>query len=219
MKEKTIEIVKKYAYPFTISLIVIAYQAIIYFLAKFTPFQEHIIGSTLDSKIPFIPIFIIPYVLWYLFLVVVPCVLYSQDKKTFYQYITTNILVDTVATIIFIFYPTLLIRPEIAVDSVSTWIVNLIYWGDTPALNCFPSVHCANCFVAIFITAKSNKIRNKDRFFTILFGILIIFSTLFVKQHAVIDVVGALFLATFIVFVVKEFHLETFLEKRLEKKC
>ena len=69
MKEKTIEIVKKYAYPFTISLIVIAYQAIIYFLAKFTPFQEHIIGSTLDSKIPFIPIFIIPYVLWYLFLV------------------------------------------------------------------------------------------------------------------------------------------------------
>jgi len=219
MKEKTIEIVKKYAYPFTISMIVIAYQAIIYFLAKFTPFQEHIIGSTLDSKIPFIPIFIITYVLWYLFLVVVPCVLYSQDKKTFYQYITTNILVDTVATIIFIFYPTLLIRPEIAVDSVSTWIVNLIYWGDTPALNCFPSVHCANCFVAIFIMAKSNKIRNKGRFFTILFGILIIFSTLFVKQHAVIDVVGALFLATFIVFVVKEFHLETFLEKRLEKKC
>ncbi len=145
--------------------------------------------------------------------------MYSQDKKTFYQYITTNILVDTVATIIFIFYPTLLIRPEIAVDSVSTWIVNLIYWGDTPALNCFPSVHCANCFVAIFIMAKSNKIRNKGRFFTILFGILIIFSTLFVKQHAVIDVVGALFLATFIVFVVKEFHLETFLEKRLEKKC
>ncbi len=219
MKDKFNLLVRKYIFPCSISLIVIAYQAILYFLAKFTPFQEHVIGSSIDSKIPFIPIFIIPYVLWYLFLVVVPCLLYTQNKKDFYKYITANILVDTVATIIFIVYPTLLIRPEIQVDGIFTWLVSFIYWGDTPALNCFPSIHCANCFVAIYIMLKGNKVKNKDRIFTILFGLLIIISTLFIKQHALIDVVGALFLSTLIVFIVEEFHLENFLEKNLEKKC
>lgn len=218
MKKKMISLLKKYAFPGVISIIVICYQAILYFFAKFTPFSIHVIGSSIDRKIPLIPIFIIPYVLWYLFLVVVPCLLYTQNKKDFYQYILANILVDTIATIIFVIYPTLLIRPEIEVNNLFTWILNLIYWGDTPALNCFPSVHCANCFVAIFIMIKGNKIKKKDRLFTCLFAVLIIFSTLFVKQHALIDVVGAFILSFIAVLFVKKTNLSDTLENKVETK-
>lgn len=218
MKQKIGEIVKKNLFPFTLSLSLVIYQAIAYFLAKFTPIEPHIVGGTIDTKIPFLSIFIIPYVLWYLFLVVVPCILYHQDKKSFYWYLVTNFLVDTVATIAFIFYPTLLIRPELHVHNISTWLVNLIYWGDTPALNCFPSIHCASCFVALFIMIKSNKIEKKYRFTTSIFSLLIIASTLFIKQHVVIDVIGAFVLAVLMLILVKVTSLPTRIEKIIERK-
>lgn len=222
MKEKIKLLIKRFWFPITLSLIVVVYQAIAYFFAKFTPVSAHLIGGKIDNAIPFLPIFIVPYILWYVFLIVVPCILYDQDKKTFYWYLVTNFLVDTIATIIFICYPTLLIRPEIEVSGIFTWLVNLIYWGDTPALNCFPSIHCASCFIAIFIMIKSNKIRKKERFTTSIFALLIIVSTLFIKQHAVIDVVGAFVLALVTVVLVKftSFHLyiEKWIEKLVERK-
>lgn len=218
MKKKIELLISKYKFPFLLSLSVILYQAIAYFFAKFTPMERHLIGSAIDGKIPFLPIFIIPYILWYLFLVVVPCILYEKDKKTFYWYLVSNFLVDTIATIIFVFYPTYLIRPEIQVDSIFTWLVNLIYWGDTPALNCFPSIHCANCFVALFIMIKGNKIKKEYRFTTILFSLLIIASTLFVKQHVIVDVVGAFILALLITILVKTLNIHIYIQKKIERK-
>lgn len=218
MKNKINHFVKKYWFPASLSLGVIIYQALFYFLAKFTPVEPHIVGGSIDNSIPFVPIFIIPYVLWYLFLVVVPCMLYHQDKKSFYWYLVTNFLVDTVATIIFVFYPTLLIRPEIHVNGIFTWLTNLIYLGDTPALNCFPSIHCANCFVALFIMIKGNKVKNYQRFTTSIFALLIIASTLLIKQHVVIDVVGAFILALIMIILVKLTSLSNWVEKRSERK-
>ncbi len=218
MKQKIIGIVNKYWFPATVSLALVIFQALAYFLAKFTPIEAHLVGNSIDKAIPFIPIFIIPYVLWYLFLIVVPCILYHQDRKMFYWYLVANFLIDTVATLIFIFYPTLLIRPELHIDSIFTWLLNLIYVGDTPALNCFPSIHCASCFVAIFIMIKGNKIKNKYRFMTSIFALFIIASTLFIKQHVVIDVVGAFVVALLMVILVKATSLHTYIEKIIERK-
>lgn len=218
MKEKWKLMIQKNYFPALVSLAVVIYQAICYFLAKFTPFAAHVVGGEIDNAIPFLPIFIIHYVLWYLFLIVVPCMLYQENKENFYWYLVTNFLVDTIATIIFIFYPTLLIRPEIHVDNIFTWLVSLIYWGDTPALNCFPSIHCASCFIAIFIMIKGNKIKKEYRFTTSIFAILIIASTLFIKQHVVVDVVGAFILAIATVLLVKITSIHTFVQKKLERK-
>ena len=67
MKQKIIGIVNKYWFPVTVSLALVIFQALAYFLAKFTPIEAHLVGNSIDKAIPFIPIFIIPYVLWYLF--------------------------------------------------------------------------------------------------------------------------------------------------------
>ncbi len=218
MKEKIILLMNKYKFPIILSLIAVIYQAIFYYFAKFTPIEPHIIGSEIDSLIPFLPVFIVPYILWYLFLIVVPCILYEQDRNTFYWYLVTNFLVDTVATIIFILYPTLLIRPDLSINGIFTWLISIIYWGDTPALNCFPSIHCASCFVSIFIMIKSNKIKSQHRFTTSIFAALIILSTLFIKQHAVIDVVGAFVLAFIMLVLVKRTSLHTYIENKMERK-
>lgn len=210
-------IVKKFWFPAILSLMIVTYQAIAYFLAKFTPIEAHLVGNQIDYAIPFLPIFIVPYILWYLFLIVVPCILYDQDKKTFYWYSVANFLVDTIATIIFICYPTLLIRPEIEVSGIFTWLVSLIYWGDTPALNCFPSIHCASCFVSIFIMLQSNKIKKRCRFTTSIFAFIIIVSTVFIKQHVIIDVIGAFVLALMVVIIVKTTSLHCYVESYIEK--
>ena len=51
----------------------------------------HIIHSLADDRIPFCPYFIIPYVLWYFFLIgtIVYFALFCSSKKEYYQYIGT----------------------------------------------------------------------------------------------------------------------------------
>ena len=44
---------------------------------------------SIDYKLPFIEEFIIPYLLWFLFIAVVYFYLFFYDKKEFYQYICT----------------------------------------------------------------------------------------------------------------------------------
>ena len=51
-------------------MLVFGINAVIYFLIKSFISEFYLIGSTLDDKIPFIPIFIIPYSIWYPFIIV-----------------------------------------------------------------------------------------------------------------------------------------------------
>lgn len=218
MRVNFMPVIKKYYFPIIFSLIITLYQAFIYFMAKFTPFPVHAVGGQIDNIIPFLPVFIIPYVLWYLFLVMVPCVLYENDKSDFYWYITSTILINTVAVLIFVFYPTILIRPNFVVDNIFTWLLNIIYMEDTPALNCFPSIHCASCFSVIFIMLKGNKIKKSCKAFWIFSSVIIILSTLFIKQHALIDVVGAFFVSLLIVYFVKKTTIYLVVKQKVEAR-
>ena len=61
-------------------ILVFGVNAITYFLIKsFIP-EFHLIGSTLDDKIPFIPIFIIPYSIWYPFIIVSYFFVFKNSK-------------------------------------------------------------------------------------------------------------------------------------------
>ena len=46
----------------------------------------HVIYIGLDDKIPFIEYFIIPYLLWFVYVAVVFLYMFFQDRKEFYQY-------------------------------------------------------------------------------------------------------------------------------------
>ncbi|MDD4795807.1 MAG: phosphatase PAP2 family protein, partial [Bacilli bacterium] len=56
------------------------------------------------------------------------------------------------------------------------------------------SGHCIICFVMIFSFLKSENITLKNKTIFIIINILIILSTLFVKQHVIYDVIGSFIL-------------------------
>lgn len=177
---------------FLLIIVPVAIQSILYFCAKLFAFDIHLIGTNLDKQIPFIPSFVYFYVLWYILLIAIPYLLFKYDQKKLKDYSKMYILASIICFIIYVLYPTTINRATFEITSLSTYIVDLIYIFDTPALNCFPSFHCLNCFMWIYYMIITKNIPKYIKKAVIVVAILIILSTLFIKQHVIYDVIGAL---------------------------
>ena len=131
-------------------------QVVIYFITKLFLNNEFVLNNLLDDQIPFVPYFIYFYISWYILLFLVPIIYMKYDKKALKKYTYTNFISVLVCGIIFIIFPTTINRPNIEVTSITTWLVNTIYYFDTPAVNCLPSIHSLICFIFILSNSKAN---------------------------------------------------------------
>lgn len=190
--------------PLIVALLLIIFQSILYALSKVFCVTPHLIGNSIDDKIPFVLVFIIPYVFWYLMLFIMPYKMYQKDKTNFYKYIITTILIVVIANIIFICYPTIVNRPEISGNNILILLTKFIYSIDTPALNCFPSLHCGFSMLFILHICTSRKQSNSFKIFTLISSILVMASTLLIKQHVFIDLVAGDILATIIYLIIRK---------------
>ena len=182
--------------PLLISVGLVIFQSIFFFASKIIQSTPHLLSSSIDDKIPFNVWFIIPYCIWYLLLFIVPYYYYEKDKNTLCKYIVSYALCVILAAIVFSVYPTTLIRPELENTNILNMITNLIYYIDTPALNCLPSLHCAISMLFILSSFTSKKVTKDFRYVVSFFGVLIMIATLFVKQHVLIDLVAGDILMT-----------------------
>ena len=157
------------------------------------PVRYHIINSSLDKKIPFCEYFIVPYVLWFVY--IAATVLYFAffvDNDTEYWNLIINLgLGMTLFLIVSYVYPNgLTIRPrEFPRENIFTDMVRYLYRVDTPT-NVLPSIHVYNS-VAVFCAITScTRLREKRgiRFSAFVLTTLIILSTMFLKQHSICDV-------------------------------
>ncbi len=168
-------------------------QASIYFLSKFTPIKDHLIGNSIDYKIPFIPLFGLIYVSWFLAIIIVPLVLSKYNKNELKKHYWNVTIAIAVCALFYLFYPTTAnIRPDFQVKGLFTLTCYLVYFFDGPMANLFPSMHCLMCFYYIYYVLFNKEINKRWRIGIFIWSVLIILSTLFVKQHVVIDVLGAL---------------------------
>ena len=81
-------------------------------------------------------------------------------------------------------------REPLVVDSISTWRINIIYKVDTP-VNLFPSAHCALAILFIISTLDVKEIKKEYKILITITSVLIMLSTVFIKQHVIVDVLGA----------------------------
>ena len=158
----------------------------------------HIIHSLADDMIPFCQYFIIPYVLWYFFLIgtVIYFALFCPSKKEYYQYLGTLGVGMTLFLLISYVYPNgQNLRPELTGDGIFINAIQFLYKIDTPT-NIFPSMHVFNATASCVALFQNEKCR-RNRGFTvaqIVLTVSIILSTMFLKQHSVADVMTALIL-------------------------
>lgn len=153
----------------------------------------HPVWCKLDDIIKFNEYFVIPYVFWYILIVISLgwFALYNiEGFKNLSKYI---IITQAVGMICYIFYPTRQdLRPEVFEnDNFFTWVLSLIYSFDTNTGVC-PSLHCAYSFGIASVWLKEKQAWTWWKIFVFIAVVLICLSTMFVKQHSAVDVIAAI---------------------------
>jgi membrane-associated phospholipid phosphatase len=155
-----------------------------------------ILKFALDDKMPVLPAFVIPYVLWFGFVAAVFLYLVfdrGQGRRV-YRHTGAVVLATILASVIFFIYPTYVPRPDLAPDSWTSRLLLLIYAVDEP-YNCFPSLHVAVAAINSISLWHYGPRHFVFRLATILLAVLIMFSTVLTSQHYWPDVLGGLVLA------------------------
>ncbi|MDO5546144.1 MAG: phosphatase PAP2 family protein [Eubacteriales bacterium] len=154
----------------------------------------HVMHCFLDDKIPFCEIFLVFYVCWYVFIAGMHLYTLLFDVDTFRRYSKFLCISMGISSVIFLVYPSCQnLRPEtLPRDNALSRVVAFLYSVDTPT-NVFPSEHVIGSIAALIAAAHTERLRKPGRLaiLTVL-TVLICVSTLFLKQHSALDVLGAL---------------------------
>ncbi|MCY6484212.1 phosphatase PAP2 family protein [Clostridium aestuarii] len=162
------------------------------------------ISIGLDNLIPFSKIFIIPYIIWYPFMISTLVYFCFRDKEIYHKMIISLILGLLLSYAIFFLFQTGIERPVIEQNDILSKLVKFIYKTDNP-YNCFPSIHVFTSYLMIKGIVNCKAKNTKSILIVSFTATIIILSTLFVKQHLVWDVIGGIILAE-IVFKISKIY-------------
>lgn len=196
--------IKKFLYKYKHAILILYLPIyMIWFLAlenrKNVVFTD--IHCIVDDWIPFNEVFIIPYLLWFLYVAVSLVFLFFQTKHLddFYRCTATLLLGMTTCLFIYTIFPNAqTMRPtEFSRDNIFTQIITVLYQADTDTNVC-PSIHVYNSIAIHVGLTNSYRLKNKRgwKLASFVLCVLICLSTMFLKQHSFIDAVCALLLYT-----------------------
>ena len=147
----------------------------------------------LDDVIPFNEWFVIPYVFWYLLVVISLGWFMFYDLKSFKALQTYIIITQVCAMIVYILYPTRQdLRPEVFPrENILSNLVGFIYSFDTNTGVC-PSLHVAYSIGIASVWVRQKEAYTWWKIFVVFAVIMICLSTMFIKQHSAVDFFAAL---------------------------
>jgi len=144
----------------------------------------------IEKNIPFIPWSVSIYLSVYL-LIIIALIIIPKNKFKPAIYGMFGIMI--IHGLFFLIIPTTYPRPNFPLDisAINYYLYKFLIAADLPQ-NCFPSQHVSMCiFLSIFIYLINKKIGA----IFLLWSLLIIMSTLTLKQHYILDVLGGLIVA------------------------
>lgn len=154
----------------------------------------HPVEVAFDAQIPFCEYFVFPYYFWFAFLFGIHVYTGLYDIPAFKKLMYFIMITYTVTTVIYLVYPTCQnLRPtEFARDNFCVDIVKALYNFDTNTNVC-PSLHVIGSFAVLFTTWNCKKLRSfKFQAVLVPLTVLISISTVFLKQHSIVDIYAAL---------------------------
>lgn len=171
--------------------------------------------TKIDTMVPFIKAFSVPYMAWYPFVILYLVYLCFNDRKTYYKSLISLILSLIVCYIIFFFFQTTVPRPQVQGNDLFSKIVMFIYKTDKP-FNAFPSIHVITTYI-VMRGIYSSKVRDSiNMTVVIIVGMLIIFSTQFIKQHVILDLTFAILLGE-VIYNIVDYSMEMILKWRKKR--
>ena len=152
----------------------------------------------LDNAIPFCEWFVLFYCTWYPLLVAAGLYLLLRDAPAFRRYMAFLAVTFFASVLIWFLLPNGQdLRPQVFPrENFPTTLIAALYHIDTNT-NVFPSVHVVGSVGAALAVWDSPRLRSHPlpRLGVPVLAALICVSTLFIKQHSVLDVAGGLVLS------------------------
>ncbi|MDP4086185.1 MAG: phosphatase PAP2 family protein [Bacillota bacterium] len=154
----------------------------------------HTFVTNIDKSIPFIKAFVIPYAAWVGYITISLIYLCLKDHKLAFKTILVFDLGLLICFIIYYFYQTEgPIRPVLIGHDFLSKTLEYIYGIDHP-FNSFPSIHAMSSYLLIRAIRNCSWINKWHRWIVGCFSTSIILATMFIKQHAILDVLVAILL-------------------------
>ncbi len=172
----------------------VGYFALYFLTENLIPRENcYAVYSPLDDLIPFCELFVIPYVFWYL-LIVISLLYFALYNTDGFKRLQTFIIVTQVAAMaIYIIFPNRQdLRPEeFARDNIFTDVIGFLYSFDT-STNVCPSLHVAYSVGIASVWLKEKSATKLWKAFIVITVVLICLSTAFIKQHSIVDAFAAI---------------------------
>ncbi len=152
-----------------------------------------------DSLIPLVPLFLVPYCLYYFILPLPFLTAHRQGKKQgdnqrhLFVVGTTFFVAATICNAIFVLFPTEIIRPPVAGSGVFTESLRFLHHIDG-SVALFPSGHVTYSLLAALTTMHMDR---KLALTVWPAALLIMPSTVLIKQHYLVDILGGIIVALF----------------------
>lgn len=182
-------------YPVTVPMVVLVSLVPLYLFipALIGDRTLHAPELALDRAIPLRPVWSLIYGALYLFLIVLPIFAVRQQeqiRRTVWAYL----MVWITAYVCFVLYPTVAPRPAgdvVVGEGFGEWGLRFLYDADPP-YNCFPSLHVAHSFVSALTCYRLHRGVGIG---AIVAAALVGISTVYTKQHYILDVLAGALLA------------------------
>ncbi len=185
--------IKQNILPFSLMLIIPVLN-IFYVLLNKAGKEVSNLTTFIDLNTPLIKVFVVPYLIWYPFIFITMFYLCVKDREVYFKTLATYVLGLIFCYITYVVFQTTVPRPSLTGDDIFTQLLALVYGSDQP-YNAFPSIHVFTSFLMMKAISMS-KLKNKvNQLIIHPISILIILSTLFVKQHVILDVVSGILVA------------------------
>lgn len=189
-------LLKKYSHIWTLSYLLIYMPWFLWLESRTIPYTS--VELPIDARIPFCEYFIVPYLLWFLYVPAVFIFLFFKSKHEYYRlckYLFTGM---SICLLICTVWPNgQMLRLDLTGhDNIFADIVGIVYKADTNT-NVFPSIHVFNSIGVHIALVKSQYLKKGSpvKWVSGILMVLIVLSTMLLKQHSVVDVVGGIVLA------------------------
>jgi membrane-associated phospholipid phosphatase len=169
-------------------LALLAVQSL-YFPINRTVEGGSVLGAPIDAFIPLWPIWVVPYLLslaWW-----IGCYIWfvwKMDDDLYQAFVISLIAVMLASYVVYIVFPTYVIRPSLQGDDWLTGLVAMLYENDR-VNNAFPSGHTYN---SVLIALYWSRWYPRRRWLWWAITATILLSTLFTRQHNLLDLIGGI---------------------------
>lgn len=162
-----------------------------------------------EDQIPFVPLLIVLYMSIY----IMPTWIFLSisRKGRIFKILLVFLTALCIHLMFFVLMPVeYVLRPQLHLESqILQNILSFLYTVDAP-INTFPSMHVSFAFISYYIMRRYRP--QWERVFLIL-AVAISLSTVFVKQHYVLDVVSGVMIAVFLNYFIIEKKFPSFVRR------